>query len=317
MPRCGRCARSASTLLLLGASAIVLAARLAAAPGGPPADDASGSGANDGATPVVIPTLKVTITASASTIRISQACALNAAATGGTPPYTYAWNTGQSGAHISVSPPANQAYTVTVIDDAGRRATDSISVTVAAQLVLTASASPRTISAGSRSTLTARVVTGGVPPFSYRWSTGAAGQTIAVSPAQDHTYTVTARDAIGQAAQALVAVAVADDPPGWPQSAALPGDEDDDDAGLSGLGAPDPNDGRQAGSGLDPNDPNHPRPTVATPLLASGGICPLVAFAGVSLTLLGLRQTQRPRRARRQSSRQPRPQRRSMPPAAP
>ena len=61
---------------------------------------------------------------------------LNAATTGGSGPYTYAWSTGQTTASITITPAGNssmnvnQDYTVTVTDQNGCQDTDVVTVTI-------------------------------------------------------------------------------------------------------------------------------------------------------------------------------------------
>ena len=55
---------------------------------------------------------------------------LTATASGGTGSYSYAWSTGENTAMISVSPNADQTYSVTVTDEKGCTAEDAVKVTV-------------------------------------------------------------------------------------------------------------------------------------------------------------------------------------------
>lgn len=55
---------------------------------------------------------------------------LSAVATGGTPPYSYSWSTGNTSATITVLPEVATTYTVTVTDAFGQTATDDVSVDV-------------------------------------------------------------------------------------------------------------------------------------------------------------------------------------------
>ena len=98
MTGCRRCALGAAALLLLGAAAIAIAARLPAAPiivpGGAAdtglsdvhASGASGRTTGDGAIAIVVRGLEVVVTATPAVIRTDQACVLAATATGGMAP---------------------------------------------------------------------------------------------------------------------------------------------------------------------------------------------------------------------------------------
>ncbi len=55
---------------------------------------------------------------------------LNAAPSGGAPPYSYTWSNGSTAASQSVCPTANTTYTVTVTDTGGNTATDDVQVKV-------------------------------------------------------------------------------------------------------------------------------------------------------------------------------------------
>ncbi|MCG8327749.1 MAG: carboxypeptidase regulatory-like domain-containing protein, partial [Chitinophagales bacterium] len=64
------------------------------------------------------------------TICAGQETTLTASGSGGTPGYTYEWNTGATTASITVSPIINTTYTVTVTDTNGCEDTDQVEVTV-------------------------------------------------------------------------------------------------------------------------------------------------------------------------------------------
>lgn len=63
-------------------------------------------------------------------IQAGQNATLTATVLGGTPPYTYAWNDGSSGAMISETPANNTTYTVTVTDNNGCTSTAVVTVDV-------------------------------------------------------------------------------------------------------------------------------------------------------------------------------------------
>jgi len=122
----------------------------------------------------------VTATATASPATACSGDPVQLTATGGG---TYAWNTGQSGAMITVNPTATTTYSVTVTNNG---CTDVANVTVTVNSVTaTAAANPATACSGAPVQLTA---TGG---GTYAWSTGQSGSMITVNPTATTTYTVT------------------------------------------------------------------------------------------------------------------------------
>lgn len=115
--------------------------------------------------------------------------ALTAVPGGGTPIFSYNWNTGQTGATISNLPPA--IYTVTVTDNNGCFMNKNIQLTQPVLLTLGASASPESTAAAHDGTATA-TAGGGTPGYTYVWSNGAiTAQTGNLAPG---TYTVTVTD---------------------------------------------------------------------------------------------------------------------------
>jgi gliding motility-associated-like protein len=101
---------------------------------------------------------------------------------------TYTWNTGATGATLTVpTVTANATYTVTGTSAAGCTNTATGSVSINAPPIVTASSS--TICAGAAGTLTAGGAT------SYTWNTGATGASISPSPTVTTTYTVTGTNA--------------------------------------------------------------------------------------------------------------------------
>lgn len=108
---------------------------------------------------------------------------LNPLVSGGTPPYTYSWTGGIFGPSPTVCLATSTTYTVTITDANGCIATDFDTVFVYATPVVTSN-SP-TICSGLTATLT------GGGASTYLWSTGAAVNSIIVSPASTTTYTVT------------------------------------------------------------------------------------------------------------------------------
>ncbi len=110
---------------------------------------------------------------------------INGNTTGGTPPYSYAWNNGMNMESISNVCPGD--YSVTVTDANNCTFTASFSIGAAQPINFTTSTTPETC-AGDDGTATAT----GSGNLTYSWSTGMSGNTITGLSAG--IYTVTATD---------------------------------------------------------------------------------------------------------------------------
>ncbi|MGE5383738.1 MAG: T9SS type A sorting domain-containing protein [Omnitrophica WOR_2 bacterium] len=64
------------------------------------------------------------------TICNGESVTLNATVAGGTPPYTYLWNTGETTSAITVAPSETMDYSVLVIDNKGNSTSASVTITV-------------------------------------------------------------------------------------------------------------------------------------------------------------------------------------------
>lgn len=110
--------------------------------------------------------------------------------TDGVAPYTYSWNTGDSGNSLSGLAPGT--YTTTITDATGCSRT--LSYTIANPPALTVSASVSNSNCGESFTIDLSV-NGGKYPYQYAWSSGETTQDITVTTPD--TYTVTITDANG------------------------------------------------------------------------------------------------------------------------
>ncbi len=124
------------------------------------------------------------ITLSSAAVNACNGCngSVTITATGGTPPYSYAWSNSMSSSAISGLCAGN--YTVTVTDATGCNV-NTLSVTITNQSQSATITGNGTICSGGTTTLTA---SGG---GAYSWSTGATTAAITVSPTATSTYTVT------------------------------------------------------------------------------------------------------------------------------
>lgn len=143
------------------------------------------------------------IQASASgtdTICISNSAPISANATGGTPPYSYTWNTGVTGQTISVSPGVTSTYAVSATD-ANNCPFDTGMVSIYVRQPLDSDVFPAdTICPGDVATVTA-IGYGGDGNYNYAWSNNTSGaQTSFAYTASDFAY-VTVTDACGTPAQ--------------------------------------------------------------------------------------------------------------------
>ena len=117
-----------------------------------------------------------------------------AAGSGGTPPYTYSWNNGQTTATITGQPAGT--YTVSVTDNNGcGPATDEVTITEPAVLTALSMVDFNVNCNGGSDGGASASASGGTPPYTYVWSNGATSESITNSPAG--TYTVTVTDANG------------------------------------------------------------------------------------------------------------------------
>ncbi|MBN4052355.1 PKD domain-containing protein, partial [Sphingobacteriaceae bacterium AH-315-L07] len=121
-------------------------------------------------------------------------------AIGGTPGYTYRWNSGGIGPFLN-----NQVagtYTATVTDSKGCKATGSITIKEPLAIIIVAASTPITCPAGNDGTISI-VASNGNPPYTYAWSTG--DNTTSISNLPAGTYDVTVTDSKGcQSTDAVV-----------------------------------------------------------------------------------------------------------------
>lgn len=142
---------------------------------------------------VTVNSFNCTLVAAISATPVSCFGANNGAATvsvnNGTPPYTYAWSTGDTTATAGGLAPGT--YTVSVVDGTGCPLQLSVNISGPSALQPNASATPETGVNRNDGTATAAPV-GGTPPYSYQWSNGETTPTI--SGLAPGTYTVTVQD---------------------------------------------------------------------------------------------------------------------------
>jgi len=116
-----------------------------------------------------------------------------ATATGGTPPYTYAWSTGDTTATINQL--SAGSYSVTV--------TDNVGDTVAASTTLTQPTKVEVVLSTDQCVLPTPITanaSGGTGGYTYRWSTGDETQVITVNDPGNYCVTVTDDNLCGRVA---------------------------------------------------------------------------------------------------------------------
>lgn len=131
--------------------------------------------------------------------------ALNAAATGGTAPYAYAWNT----TPVQTTPAAigltAGAYTVTVTDSNGCTDTASAILQQPDSLALVATATDVSCYAAGNGTATVSA-SGGTAPYSIAWNTVPAQMTTTINGLAPGVYTATVTDDNGCVKSAVVSI---------------------------------------------------------------------------------------------------------------
>lgn len=108
---------------------------------------------------------------------------------GGTSPYSYRWNTGDATKDLSGL--TNGNYTLTVTDRNGCTASRSFQVTQPGLLTLNITMKSGVLCHGLSTGALAANVSGGLSPYSYRWSNGETAAEITGLPAGTYQVTVT------------------------------------------------------------------------------------------------------------------------------
>lgn len=122
-------------------------------------------------------------------------------ASGGATPYSYTWNTAPQQTTPSATNLTAGIYTVIVRDNTGCSASASVTITQPPVLVLNTSATNPSCFAGCNGQAGV-VVSGGVSPYTYSWTSGSTGST--ASSLCAGSYTVVVTDANGCTSNASV-----------------------------------------------------------------------------------------------------------------
>lgn len=114
--------------------------------------------------------------------------------TGGVPPYTFLWSSGETSKNIIALVSGN--YTITITDAVGTIISDSIQISQPSPTPLALLLTGKDISEyGKSDGAVYSTVTGGVQPFTYEWSNGAT--TSNIENLQPGTYQLTVSDELG------------------------------------------------------------------------------------------------------------------------
>ncbi len=137
-------------------------------------------------------TLTVSLSADYTLCGDSTDWTITSSVQGGTPPYTYTWDTGATTAQLDAV--FAGSYTVLVVDANGCTAETSITIAVPPALAVSAINTPVTCFGGSDGALAVNV-TGGLPPYTYQWNNGST--TAAITALVADTYTAIVTDSKG------------------------------------------------------------------------------------------------------------------------
>ena len=130
---------------------------------------------------------------------------INAAPSGGTPPYTYLWSANATGnTNSTISNLAAGVYTLTVTDAGGCWSTTTAIIIQPTGTALGVSLSPYPSTCGLNNGSISVAATGGVGAYTYSWSNGQTGNIAAGLLSNTYTVTVTDNNSCTVASTALV-----------------------------------------------------------------------------------------------------------------
>lgn len=129
-----------------------------------------------------------------------------AAASGGTAPYDFLWNTVPAQTTAAASGLTAGAYTVTVTDDNGCTASGNVTVNQPTASVTVTTSGINNLCFGGTLGIASALPTGGNPPYSYSWSTSPEQTTQNASGLASGSYTVTVTDDNGCEAAGTVSI---------------------------------------------------------------------------------------------------------------
>jgi len=119
--------------------------------------------------------------------------------TGGTPPYTYSWNTNPVQTTQTAQNIAAGTYSVTVTDSKGCTKTSNVSITQPPAITNVLASTLKNVGCfgGSNGSVTVTTPTGGTPPYTFVWNSTPVQVTQTATNLPIGTYTVTITDTKG------------------------------------------------------------------------------------------------------------------------
>lgn len=145
----------------------------------------------------------LTVTASATPVNCPGSCdgTLAAAVSGGTTPYTYSWSGGCTTSACSSI--CENTYSILVTDAKGCTVTSTVTVSPPPAIITNLSSTDALCFGNSNGTVTS-TTSGGIPPYTYSWSSGCT--TSACSGLTAGNYSVTITDSNGCTSTGTIAV---------------------------------------------------------------------------------------------------------------
>lgn len=129
-----------------------------------------------------------------------------AAATGGTTPYSYSWNTVPTQTNATATSLSAGTYTVIVTDSKNCEDTAIVNITEPSAVNATISSSSNVLCNGGDDGTAIAAASGGTAPYTYSWNTTPAQTTSTATNLSAGTYTVTVTDTNGCTDTALVTI---------------------------------------------------------------------------------------------------------------
>lgn len=152
--------------------------------------DGSSTNCTNSTTTVVTVNPLPAVTVNSDTVCNGTSTTLTATPSGGTAPYTYAWNTSAITQSITITPLVTTSYTVTISDATTTQCTASATGIVVVQSRPIVTIANQAVCIGNAATLTANI-SSGTPPYTLLWSTSDTSISITQSPVVTTSYTVT------------------------------------------------------------------------------------------------------------------------------
>ena len=164
--------------------------------------DSKGSQTTANATvtqPPVISNVVTSIVSNISCFAGSDGSVTVSTPTGGTPPYTYSWNTNPVKTTQTAQNIAAGTYTVTVTDSKGCTKTSNVSITQPPAITNVLASTLKNVGCfgGSNGSVTVTTPTGGTPPYTFVWNSTPVQVTQTATNLPIGTYTVTITDTKG------------------------------------------------------------------------------------------------------------------------